>query len=638
MKKIVFLICVLTGIILLTNNNFAQTSEEWNKDINILVERIEKYHPMPWYSISREEFLEKAKYVKTGLVDWDKKKIIIEIMKLVASLKDGHTQVFLDNQECFNLWFPIRLEKFDDGVFITASDKKNVEFIGAKVLKIGNFETESAYRIVSDIIATNSDYGIARRITNFLSNAVILNKSGVIGSNTLLPLEVQLKNGELKKIKLESSEWMLSFNWAYDKKNVPTKNEIRAFFSDKDSLPIYLSTYIKSPNDPFCFQYILEDSMIYFQLNQVFDGNKESLLDFTKKVFSLYDDKTSEIDKFVIDLRFNEGGNTSLIPAIVEQFKQRSDSFKKCKLFIITGNSTFSAATAFIGQMLKSTNVITVGDIADGPLNFSSDPVMFFLQKSDLLMDISRLFLQDGHPTDHRGYYPPDYYIPYRSKDYFSFNDPILDAIKENKVKSLKNILYNEGSSNFKEEFEQREKTNGPVKKWFPYTSYDLALYAFNDLIPSEKYEEAVEISKLNTVIYPESIWGWFILGIMYENKGEVSEALRCYNQLLEIEPYHVEAKWARDKLLAMAEPVSLATSQLEKYVGDFEDRKILLEKGQLKYQVGDDEKRKLTPISETCFLIENSNYRVVFMMKNNISEMLKVIKWDGKTRLYKRQ
>ncbi|MBU1012844.1 MAG: tetratricopeptide repeat protein, partial [Bacteroidetes bacterium] len=519
----------------------------------------------------------------------------------------------------------------------TGIEKNNAELVGAKVLKIGNYDSEYVIGIVSGILAIDSDFGIARRITNFISNAVVLNKLGILSSNTILTLEVLLRDGKTKKINLESAEWSLSFNWAYDKKKVPAKNETEVFFNENDSLPIYLSNFVKSPDDPFWFKFIPEDRMIYVQLNQVFDGDKESLLDFIKKVLSLYDEKVAEIDKFVIDLRFNEGGNGELVPALVSEFKQRNNSFEPGKLFIITGSNTFSAASIFIGQMLKATNSITVGNIADGPLNFSSDPIMFYLPHSNLLVNISRLYSQDGHPTDRRGFYPPDYYIPNTSKDYFLFSDPVLKAIKNNEVKSLKDILFNHGAKNFRSEFDKRKNINGLAKKWFPYTSYDLVLYTFNDLIPSEKYEEAVEISKLNTEVYPESIWGWFIMGMLCENMGQPDEALKCFNQLLAIEPYHIEAKWEYEKINAMLHPVNLDISIIESYIGEFEGRKILLEDGQLKYQVGSGKKRILIPISENYFLIENSSYRIVFVGTKDKVEKIRVIKWDGKTQVYKR-
>jgi tetratricopeptide (TPR) repeat protein len=629
-------LALLIGCMSLINSASGQSTDEWQQDIDLLLSKIEHYHPMPWARISEKHFEYRASEIKSNLKNWDNERIVLEIMKLVASLQDGHTQVLLDNQDYFDLWFPVRIEKFNDGLFITAVDTENYELLGSKVLEIGNYGSDATYQLLGEIIAKDSDYGNIRRLTNYISNAIILETLGIINSKTTLPLKVLCSNGSYKEVSLASSEWKLSFTWAYDKKSVPSNKEIVTIFEDSSKvLPLYLSGFLKSA-DPFWYEYLPADKMIYFQMNQVFDGYNESLSDFTEKILKIYDEKSSEIEYFVIDLRFNEGGNGDMVPALVQKFIQRNDSFERGKLFIITGNNTFSAASIFIGQMIKATNAITVGEIADGPLNFSSDPVMFILPHSHLLVNISRLYSQDGHPTDQRGYYPPDYYVPLTSKDYFSFTDPVLESIKKNEVRSLKDILYNEGTTQFKTTLEKREYPNDPGKKWFPYTSYDLALYVFNVLIPSEKYEESVEISMLNTLIYPESIWGWFILGMLYENMGVPAEAQNCFKRLLTIEPCHAEVKWEYEKINALLEPVHLEPSLLKNYTGEFEGRKIELEDGQLKYQAGEDKKRTLTPISENYFLIEDSSYRIVFEMNHNKAEKIKIIKWDGKTEIYK--
>lgn len=628
---------LLIGCMSLINTASGQSADEWQQDIDLLVSKIEQYHPNPWARISQEQFEYRAAEIKSNLKTRDHERMVLEMLKLVASLQDGHTQVLLDNQDRFNLWFPVRIEKFNDGLFITAVDTENSGLLGSRVLEIGNYDSDSAVQLLGEIIARDSDYGIIRRVTNYLSNAIVLEKLGIIHSKTTLPLKVLCSNGSSKEVSLASSEWRLSFTWAYDKKSVPSNREIVTIFEDSSKgLPLYLSGFLKS-TDPFWYTYLPEDKMIYFQMNQVFDGYNESLLDFTKRVLKIVDEKSPEIDKFVIDLRFNEGGNSDLVPALVQEFIQRNDSLKRGKLFIITGSNTFSAASIFIGQMLKATQAITVGEIADGPLNFSSDPVMFFLPHSHLLVNISRLYSQDGHPTDQRGFYPPDCYIPLTSKACFSFTDPVLEAIKENEVKSIKDILYHEGTTLYKSELEKRESLYGQYKSWFPYTSYDLALYVFNVLIPSGKYEESVEISMLNTVIYPESIWGWFILGMLYENMGIPSEAQNCFKRLLAIEPCHVEANWEYEKINALLEPVHLEPSLLENYMGEFEGRKIALEEGHLTYQTGEDKKRILTPISENYFLLEDSGYRIVFVTNHHRAEKIKMMKWDGKTEIYKR-
>lgn len=622
-------------ISLKSNHIYSQTIEEWKEDIDMLVNKIETYHPMPWARISQKEFEAKAETLKSIMKKWDNKKITLEITKLVASLQDGHTQVLLKNREDFNKWFPIRIEKFADGFYITAVEKSKAEFLKARVETIGRYDAETTYKMIGEIIASDSEYGKIHRITNYLSNAVVLKSLGVIDNEDKLTLGTICSDGSRKIISLESAEWELSFAWSYNKKEIPTYTDKTTIYDNiNQTLPIYLSGFLNSKIH-FWYEYLEDDKLLYLQINQFFDGREESLLDFIKRVLSIFDEKATAIKKFVIDVRFNEGGNSEMMK-IVDEFKQRNSSLSKGKLFIITGNQTFSAASVFIGQMLKTTNAITVGEIADGPLNMSADPVMFFLPNSKLLVNISRAYSQDGHPTDKGGYYPPDYYIPLRSKDYFSFSDPVLEAIKKEKVQALKDILYSDGVNNFKTEFNRREEEFGPAKTWFPYTSYDLALYVFEHLIPAEKYEEAIYLSDLNTKLYPESIWGWFIQGMIYENMGKLTDALNCFSNLLKIEPLHVEAKWSQEKINAMLYPLKVDEQLFAEYAGDYEGRKIFLENGQLIFESGNS-KRALIPISENYFLLDKSSSKVEFVRKNNSIEMIKVSKWNGNTQIYKR-
>ena len=132
-KRIIYIISIISQ--LLCVHSFAQTSVEWQKDIDILTAKIEQYHPMPWAKISKDEFMTNAGKIRSNLSNWKNEKIIVEIMKLVSSLMDGHTEVLLNSQESFNLWFPIRMEKFYDGVFITAADSLNSEFTWSQSFK-----------------------------------------------------------------------------------------------------------------------------------------------------------------------------------------------------------------------------------------------------------------------------------------------------------------------------------------------------------------------------------------------------------------------------------------------------------------------------------------------------------------------
>ena len=262
-------------IIILGSSLFSQTADEWLEDIDILTSKIEQYHPMPWARISKEEFIRRADEIRNNLNYWQKEKIILELMKIVALLRDGHTEVLLNYQENFNLWFPIRMEKFYDGIFITATDSINQELLGAKVLKIGKEGIEKAYNIVGTIVAKDSYHGIHRLVDNYLPNAIILKNLGIIDDENVLDMEILSMDGLKKKISIGSAKWGMWNNWTWNKTTAPTANKSKSLFDDKlNILPLYLSKIIPV-RIPYFFEFIPNDKILYFQYNSVSNWNKD---------------------------------------------------------------------------------------------------------------------------------------------------------------------------------------------------------------------------------------------------------------------------------------------------------------------------------------------------------------------------
>ena len=542
---------ILLFIIVTSTFVNAQTPSKWAEDIDILTSKIERYHPMPWAKISKEEFLSQASELKNNLHKWSNEKIIVELMKLIALLEDGHSEVLLNYQEKLNLWFPLRIEKFYDGIFIIATDSVNKELLGSKVLKLGKYDADSAYSLVSETVAKDSKYGSYRLATNYLPNAVILKNLGINDGENNLKLEVVSLNGDERKVIVNSDEWGMWNNWSWYKTNVPTKNKAVSIFDEKiNSLPLYLTKIIPS-RIPYWFEYLPKDKMIYFQFNDVTDWDKDPLDGFKKRLFDTVEENSSTVEKFIIDLRFNEGGNGYLISPFIREFIKREDLFNKIQIYIITGTHTFSAAPNLIAQMLKNTNAITVGDITAGPLNWCSDVLDFVLPHSQLKVNISTMYWQEGHPTDNRGYYPPDCYKPATFKNFYECKDDILDAIKNNKVVSPKNILFNDGADKFLEIIADKEKLYGDIKEWFPYISFEMIMFAYFDLIPAQKVVDAVKVLKLNTTLYPNDVRSWYALAEVYKELGMTQEAIQAFEKLISMEPNSYEVNRDYNELLS---------------------------------------------------------------------------------------
>jgi tetratricopeptide (TPR) repeat protein len=530
----------------------CQTADQWRQDIDTLVGLIERHHPKPWARISRQDFLERADDIKAKLPLWPFENITVEVMKLAASLYDGHTEVLLNGQARFNLWFPVRMERFYDGIFITACDASHPELLGSRVLRLGRLAASDAYEKVAAITAKDSEASASRLTSNYLSNAVVLKALDIIEDQKELQLEVVTAGNDPIKIALASDAWAMRNNWTWNLTAVPTGKKTFTIFDGRlDELPPYLSKMVPV-RIPYWFELFPEKKLLFLQLNAITNWDKDPFADFMKRLFKSYDDKAGGIDKFVIDLRFNEGGNGYLLPPFLQEFIVRRDSLPRGKLFVITGRRTFSAATNLIGNMLKHTRAVTVGDIAPGPLNWCSDTLDFRLPNSHLFVQISSMFWMTGHAIDTRGCYPPDYYLPETFKDLGSFTDRPLDAILAGAATPLKDILLDQGWTAFQAELDRRKARYPDVERWFPYTHFDQVMTAYFNLLPSGKKKEALELLKLNAALFPRELWSWYGLAEVAKSLDETDLAIEAYEMLMKMEPQIADAAPAHRSLLLL--------------------------------------------------------------------------------------
>jgi len=119
---------------------------KWEADHDSLVQILEKKHPNPYYRISKHEFLNKVNTVRALIPQLTDSQIVLEFMKIVALLKDGHTGIIVEPKgiDGFDDFFPVRFFHFSDGWYITMIDSTYSSLIGARVLQIGKFSIGEA--------------------------------------------------------------------------------------------------------------------------------------------------------------------------------------------------------------------------------------------------------------------------------------------------------------------------------------------------------------------------------------------------------------------------------------------------------------------------------------------------------------
>jgi len=138
--KITLFILITVQPIFIEAQTSKLTKTQWLEDLNYVVLNLKEHHPHIYYRISEADFnyeIDLAKEeIKNSKSDLE---AFMALKRVVARVQDGHTQVW-DNGflGIENLRFPIRVDKFTDGVFITVIRKDYQKYLGAKLLKINN--------------------------------------------------------------------------------------------------------------------------------------------------------------------------------------------------------------------------------------------------------------------------------------------------------------------------------------------------------------------------------------------------------------------------------------------------------------------------------------------------------------------
>ncbi len=139
-----------------------------------------------------------------------------------------------------------------------------------------------------------------------------------------------------------------------------------------DALPLQLKRLLTTRDNSW-FELVEKDRLLYLQFNAVCDARGESFEAFNRRLWNFYHQNREKVEKLVVDLRYNGGGNGNLLRPLIHSLIKEDAINQRGMLFVITGAGTFSAAVSWIARMREHTEVIVVGEPAAGRLNWCSD-------------------------------------------------------------------------------------------------------------------------------------------------------------------------------------------------------------------------------------------------------------------------
>jgi hypothetical protein len=329
--------------------------------------------------------------------------IKLALRRLTAMIGDPHTRI------SFNVvkTYPVTLYQFSDGVFVTAATQEYKSALGAKLVKIGETDIERAKDSVRPLITFENEWRFKQQFPYYLTDPENLYLLKILPSASEGDFTFVGGNGNQFAVKLRP---------------VSTISGVK-FITPFDSPPGKTPLYLRNPEQNYWYEYLPDSKALYLHYRRCADMPSEPFNRFAAAVLKFMDQ--NPVEKVVIDLRLNGGGNSIIFESLIKALSRRRDVNQTGRLFALIGRGTFSSACLNALKLRRETKAILVGEPTGQRPNFYGEVETMTLPHSKLRVHYSTRYFKtmDGDPPA----LAPDIEIEPSSSDYASGRDPALE-------------------------------------------------------------------------------------------------------------------------------------------------------------------------------------------------------------------
>jgi hypothetical protein len=522
------------------------TTSDWREDLRALADGLPKKHANAFHEVSREKWLAAVADLDARIPSLSREEIEVGFMKLVALIGDGHTALspFYRPEMGFHA-VPLRFYLFSDGVFVLAADPAHADLVGAKLTRVGSLSVDEAFARVAETVSHDNEQGLKLVVPMYFGVSEILRGLGMIPPGRKVSYELE-KEGRRFSVELDATIELGKMGHAGASAFAVPAGWVEARKDSRRLTPLWL----KDPHDFYWREYLAESKTLYVQYNGVANKPGESIADFFEKTFEFA--AAHPVEKFVIDLRLNSGGNNYLNRPVVRGLL-RACLDDRGKLFVIIGRTTFSAAQNLVNDLSRYADPIFVGEPTGSRPNQFGDHEEVKLPRSALPVMASTLFWQDAGPMDHRPWTAPEIPAELSFAQFRDSVDPALQTILDYRSisRQLSPALSLGDPEGVRKAYEAFKADPTTVR--IP-TEREINTLGYR-LLGDGKLDLAILVFQLNVESYPKSSNAYDSLGEACVAAKRFDRARESYQKVVELSPGNERAVRALKELENRARP-----------------------------------------------------------------------------------
>jgi tetratricopeptide (TPR) repeat protein len=428
-------------------------------------------------------------------------------------------------------------------LYVEGADKNYTSIVGAKLVKVEGVPVMQLLDAIKPLVPAENEQYFKAYGLDFIAIPEALHAQGItkeLKSTVTYTFEKDGKSFDQTITAVEAFHLPRNYGFA-------TPGTDWLSVRDQKATPYYLKNIDKN----YYYEYLPDSKTVYVRQSQVLDDPQEPLDVFYKKVFEFID--KNEVDKLVIDVRLNGGGNNYKNKPVITGIIESKKINKPGKLFVIIGRRTFSACQNLVNEFSNYTNALFVGEPTAENINFYGDTRMVELPKTGIPVFLSFAWWQDKPQWENADWLAPQLAVDMSFDDYKTNKDPVLDAClnfneKEvvlDPVDRLKELFI----AGKMDEVE-KEATKMVADPKYRYSNFETK---FNDagynMLNGKQTDAALFVFQLNTKLFPKSANAWDSFAEANWKAKKIDKAIEYYNKAIELDPHGVTGDNSRNML-----------------------------------------------------------------------------------------
>lgn len=514
---------------------------EWREDLRQFVHVMVEQHGDVFHSLSSERFDAMVTHLEERIPDLARHEIIVELQRIAAAIGDGHTAVllFFDEDVAFHQ-LPVRFGWYEEGVFVAAAHEDARVAPGARLVTIGGVPVHEAVARVMPLISRDNDIWIRVMAPMLLGSPEVLHAVGLSDDPGSAVLGVEHR-GRRTEVRLQAREERFVI-----RHGASAEHEMPPGWTDAPTVagaPVPL--WQQHPGEPYWYEYLSEERVLYVQYDMVNDApHGPGVHEFFASVLGVLDDADRPVERVVLDIRSNSGGEGSLNTGVVRQLVRRDELQRPGDLIVIIGRRTFSAAQALAHELDRWTPAVFIGEPTGSSPQFWGDHRVVELANSGVDVSASPTWWQPGGPYDQRDFLPPLLAFEPRFADYVAGRDPAVEAVLAWKDQELRlGVDEDELTAMAAGDTVRAARIAEAVVAWDanPIHRYRPATAELNRmgyaLLHEGRSELALTVFRLNVKLHPKHANGWDSLGEALIQIGRREEGRDAYRRAFDLDP-----------------------------------------------------------------------------------------------------